>query len=145
MSGEGGAAISRRNYGETVADLMNPVRIPYWFAPIYDSYSANVDRLPVDGHMLVALHAPRPILLTTGSTDTWSDPKGEFVSALAAEPVYRLFGKKGLGLAEYPRPETRIISDIGYYVHNGGHLITDGDHETMLAFMDAHLANPATP
>lgn len=144
MSGEGGAAISRRNYGETVADLMNPVRIPYWFAPAYDSYSKDVDRLPVDGHMLVALAAPRPILLTTGSTDTWSDPKGEFVSALAAEPVYRLFGKKGVGLAEYPQPETRIISDIGYYVHNGGHLITSGDHETMLAFMDAHLAKPAT-
>ena len=75
-SGEGGAALSRRNYGETVAHLTAPTRYPYQFAANYGKFAANVNRLPVDAHMLVALIAPRPVFLQTGDGDGWSDPKG---------------------------------------------------------------------
>src|ERR1051326_231306 len=92
-SGEGGAALSRRNYGETVAHLTASSRYPYQFCANYQKYAEHVDQLPVDAHMLVALIAPRPVLLQTGSTDYWSDPKGEFLAAVAAGPVYRLLGK----------------------------------------------------
>src|SRR6202020_22661 len=89
-SGEGGAALSRRDYGETVAHLVAPTRFPYQFAINYQKYGQHVDQLPMDAHMLVALIAPRPLLLQTGDTDYWSDPKGEFLSAVAAGPVYHL-------------------------------------------------------
>src|SRR5581483_6859268 len=74
-SGEGGAALSRRDYGETVAHLVAPGRYPYQFAINYQKYARHVNEMPMDAHMLVALIAPRPLLLQTGSTDYWSDPK----------------------------------------------------------------------
>jgi hypothetical protein len=88
-SGEGGAALSRRNYGETIAHLVAPGRFPYQFAINYQKYAQHVDDMPMDAHMLVALIAPRPLLLQTGSTDYWSDPKGEFLAAVNAGPVYK--------------------------------------------------------
>src|SRR6202043_2096070 len=101
-SGEGGAALSRRNYGETIAHLVAPTRYPYQFAANYGKFGAHVDQLPVDANMLVALVAPRPLLLQTGNTDKWSDPKGEFLAAVAAGPVYKLLGKDGLDTDQMP-------------------------------------------
>jgi hypothetical protein len=137
-SGEGGAALSRRNYGETIAHLVAPTRYPYQFCANYANYAANVDRLPVDAHMLVALMAPRPVLLQTGSTDTWSDPKGEFLAAVAAAPVYRLLGKQGLGTDQWPPAGVPILHDIGYYMHSGGHGTLPGDWDIFLEFMEMH-------
>lgn len=94
ISGECGAALSRRNFGETVGHMTDTSRYFYQFTPHYHDYANKVDQLPVDGHMLISLIAPRPLLLQTGSTDFWSDPKGEYLAAQAAEPVYNLFGKK---------------------------------------------------
>ena len=94
-SGEGGAALSRRNYGETIAHLTAPRAIPTSSPRTTRSSREHVDQFPVDAHMLVALIAPRPVLLQTGNKDNWSDPKGEFLAAVAAGPVYRLFGKQG--------------------------------------------------
>ena len=93
ISGEGGAAISRRNYGETTAHITDPSRYFYQFAPKYHDYSNKNNDLPFDAHALVALMAPRPLLLQTGNIDYWSDPKGEFLSAIAASSVYKLFGE----------------------------------------------------
>ena len=93
-SGEGGAAISRRDYGETVAHLTEPTRYPYQFCANYGKYAAHVDQMPVDANLLVALMAPRPLLLQTGDRDFWSDPKGKFLAAAAAGPVYKLLGKE---------------------------------------------------
>jgi hypothetical protein len=95
ISGEGGAAIARRNYGENIKHITDTSRYYYQFAPNYHLYANKVDALPFDAHMLVALMAPRPLLLQTGDTDYWSDPRGEFLSAVAAAPVYQLFGLKG--------------------------------------------------
>ncbi len=91
-SGEGGAAIARRNYGETLAHMAAPTRYPYQFAGHYQKYGQRVAEWPVDANLLLALVAPRPLLLQTGNTDKWSDPYGEFLAAVAVEPVYRLLG-----------------------------------------------------
>ena len=87
VSGESGAALSRRNYGETVRHMTDSTRYAYQFARTYQTYGDRVDQLPFDGHMLLSLIAPRPLLLQTGDTDYWSDPKGEYLSAVAASPV----------------------------------------------------------
>ncbi|HSX55039.1 MAG TPA: pectate lyase [Sphingomonas sp.] len=121
------AAISRRNFGETIADIASPTRYHYWFAPRYASYAANVTRLPVDAHMLLALIAPRPMLLVNGDEDTWSDWKGEQVAADAARPVYRLFG----------RPD-----DLAVFTHKGGHKLLPEDLTAMAAFMTRHFGAP---
>jgi len=138
-SGEGGAALSRRNYGETIAHLTEASRYPYQFAGNYAKFANQVDRLPVDGHMLVALIAPRPVLLQTGDKDGWSDPKGEFLAAVAAGPVYRLLGKQGLDTDQMPPAGSPILHTIGYVMHNGGHGTIPSDWDQFLAFMQMHL------
>ena len=140
LSGEGGASISRRNFGETVADLTKPSRYDYWYAPRYADHAFDVERMPVDGHMLVALVAPRPVLLVVGADDTWSDPRGEFIAANAAAPVYALYDKKGLSTAEFPKPDTALIDgDIGFFMHAGGHKTLPADFEVIADFMDRHF------
>jgi hypothetical protein len=138
-SGEGGAALSRRNYGETIAHLTAPTRYPYQFAANYGKFADRVDQLPVDAHMLIALIAPRPVFLQTGDGDGWSDPKGEFLAAVAAEPVFRLLGKEGLGTGNMPAAGDPILHTIGYRMHAGGHGTLPGDWEYFLRFMQMHL------
>ena len=138
-SGEGGAALSRRNYGETIAHLTEPTRYPYQFAANYAKYAKDVDNFPVDANLLVSLIAPRPVLLQTGDKDFWSDPKGEFLAAVAAEPVYKMFGKQGLGATEMPAAGVPIFHDIGYFEHVGGHGTIPSDWDQFLAFMQMHL------
>jgi len=139
-SGEGGAALSRRNYGETVAHLVAPTRYPYWFAPNYQKYGDHLDQLPVDAHMLIALIAPRPVLLQTGDTDYWSDPKGEFVAAVAAGPVFRLLGKQGLDTEQMPVAGQPILHTLGYYMHAGGHGTIPSDWDQFVKFLQMHLS-----
>jgi hypothetical protein len=138
-SGEGGAALSRRNYGETIAHLVAPTRYPYQFCGNYKKWAADPRESPVDAHMLVALMAPRPVLLQTGSEDGWSDPKGEFLAAVAAEPVYKLFGKQGLGTTEWPAAGQPILHDISYFMHAGGHGTLPSDWDIFLKFLETNL------
>jgi hypothetical protein len=138
-SGEGGAALSRRDYGETVAHLVAPGRFPYQFAANYQKYARHVDQSPVDANMLVALIAPRPVLLQTGNTDYWSDPKGEFLAAAAAGSVYHLLGKDGLDTDHWPPAKTPILHTIGYYMHDGGHGTVPSDWNVYLDFMKMYL------
>ena len=105
-SGEGGAALSRRNYGETIAHLTAPSRYRYQFAGNYASWANRVDEFPLDAHLLLALIAPRPVLLQTGTEDRWSDPVGEFEAAVAAEPVFELLGA-GESVAIFPQGTVR--------------------------------------
>lgn len=141
-SGEGGAAIARRNYGETLAHMTAPTRFPYQFAGKYAQYANKVDEWPVDGNMLVAMIAPRPLLLQTGNTDKWSDPFGEFLAAVAAGPVYQLLGKKGLGTTTFPAAGEPILHDLGYFLHDGGHGNVPADFDVYLRFMELHWAKP---
>ena len=138
-SGEGGAALSRRNYGETIKHLTEPTRYPYQFCANYRKYADQVDRFPVDAHMLIALIAPRPVLLQTGDTDVWSDPKGEFLAAVAAEPVFRLLGKQALGTEQMPPAGQPILHTLGYAMHAGGHGTIPSDWDLFLKFMQMHL------
>ena len=138
-SGEGGAALSRRNYGETIKHLTAPTRYPYQFCANYRKYGDHVDQFPVDAHMLIALIAPRPVLLQTGDTDVWSDPKGEFLAAVAAEPVFRLLGKQALGTEQMPPAGQPIMHTLGYVMHSGGHGTIPSDWELFLKFMQMRL------
>lgn len=139
-SGEGGAALSRRDYGETIAHLTAPSRYPYQFCANYAKYAGHADRLPVDANMLVALMAPRPVMLQTGSTDYWSDPKGEFLAAVAATPVFHLFGEKGMETDQMPPAGQPLIDNsIGYLMHDGGHGALPGDYAQYRKFIAMHL------
>ncbi len=138
-SGEGGAALSRRRFGETVAHLTTPSRYPYQFAPNYATHGEDMENMPMDAHMLIALIAPRPLLLSTGSTDRWSDPKGEFLAAVEAGPVYRLLGKDDLGTDVMPEAERPIYNTLGYVMHEGGHGVLPGDWNHYLEFIKRYL------
>jgi hypothetical protein len=138
-SGEGGAALSRRNFGETVKHLTAPTRYPYQFAANYQKLADRADESPVEAHLLLALIAPRPLLLQTGDTDLWSDPKGEFLSAVAAGPVYRMLGAQDLGTEQMPPAGQPILHRLGYYMHAGGHGTLPSDWPLFLKFMQLHL------
>ena len=138
-SGEGGAALSRRNYGETIKHLTAPTRYPYQFAANYQKFGDHVDQFPVDAHMLIALIAPRPLLLQTGDQDGWSDPKGEFLAALAASPVYRLLGKQGLDQEQMPAAGQPLIHTLSYYMHKGAHGTVPSDWEVFVKFLQTYL------
>jgi len=136
-SGEGGAALSRRNYGETIKHLN--ARFGYQFCGNYRKYGDHVDQLPVDAHMLLALIAPRPLFLQTGDQDLWSDPKGEFLAAVAASPVYRLLGKPGLETDHMPPAGQAILHTLGYEMHSGGHGALASDWKLFLEFLQIQL------
>lgn len=139
-SGEGGAALSRRDYGETIAMLTAPTRYPYQFAANYAKWGGFPDKAPMDANLLVALIAPRPLLLQTGSTDYWSDPKGEFLAAVSAGPVYKLLGKQDLGTDMWPAAKTPLFSNgLNYYMHEGGHGMVPSDWDIYVQFLKQAL------
>ena len=136
-SGEGGAAISRRDYGEKVKHLN--LRFGYQFAANYRKHGDHVDQMPMDAHMLVSLIAPRPLLLQTGDTDYWSDPKGEWAAARAASPVYKLLGKTTLESTELPPAGKADFNTLGFVMHAGGHGTIPTDWDLFRQFMGMHL------
>lgn len=138
--GEGGAALSHRDYGETIAHLTAPSRYPYQFAANYAKWGGFPDKAPMDANMLLALIAPRPVLLQTGNTDFWSDPKGEFLSAVAAGPVYKLLGKQDLGTDVWPAAKHLILTNgLSYYMHDGGHGMVPSDWDIYVEFLKAQF------
>ena len=140
-SGEGGAALARRDYGENIKHMSDSSRYGYQFAPNYHEYSTHVNDFPFDAHTLVAMIAPRPLLLQTGNTDYWSDPKGEFLAAQEASKVYELFGEKGPQNNEMPAAgDTSLIGNkLGYYMHDGGHGTIPSDYPIFIQFMKEFL------
>ena len=136
-SGEGGAALSRRWYGETVQIIT--AKFPHWFATKYKTYGDSVNALPVDAHMLLSLMAPRPLYVASAVEDTWSDPKGEFLSAKEASKVYALFGKKGIDTDSLPALHQPVGGTIRYHLRAGKHAVTAYDWEQYLQFAAEQL------
>ncbi|MEO7413720.1 MAG: hypothetical protein ABIZ81_10210 [Opitutaceae bacterium] len=121
-SGEGGASLMRRDWGETIDDIGQ--LSPGNYCENFKQWMGNWQAMPVDAHMLVALMAPRPAFVTGGTDDQWSDPVGVYWSAYFASPVYRLFGKTAIDTQSPPQPNTFVGGDLLFYNHRGGHITT---------------------
>ena len=147
-SGEGGAKLHRRNWGETVENVAGSGEY-HWMAGNFLKYAGplNWNDLPVDAHELIALCAPRPVFISGGATqgDGWVDAKGMFMAAAAAGPVYTLLGKKDLGTTNFPPMETALVAgEIAFRQHSGGH--TDAPNwPTFLKFAGRYIKTASAP
>ncbi len=136
-SGNTGAALSRRIFGETVS-IIN-TSFPHWFNDNYKKYNDKEHLLPVDQHMLIALIAPRPVYITSASEDLWADPKGMFLALKSAEPVYSLYGIK-FGLPEeFPALYGIYRSQVAYHDREGKHDLTEYDWAYFVKFANYHF------
>ena len=136
-SGEGGASLARRNYGETTRNLVD--NFPYWFCRNFQKYADHSDQLPVDAHELIALSAPRPVYVTSAEKDLEADPKGMFLACVAAGPVYKLLGAQDLGVDQMPELNQPIMHSLGFHYRAGKHEVTAYDWDQFLRFADMHL------
>ncbi|MBT9444764.1 MAG: alpha/beta hydrolase [Hyphomonadaceae bacterium] len=138
QSGKGGATLTRSGDGETVAQMTEAY--PHWFAKNYASYAGREAEIPVDQHQLLALLAPRPVLLGNGARDKWSDPPAAFRAAQGADAVYELLGAGGLDQPSMQRPN--LDARLSYFMRGGLHGVTTQDWRYFLDFLDAQFRPP---
>ncbi|MDB4582010.1 acetylxylan esterase [Draconibacterium sp.] len=137
-SGNSGAALSRRNFGESVKDIL---RFTHWFCPNYKQYADSEDKLPVDQHMLLALMAPRGVYVASAAEDSWADPKGQYLSLLEAQAAYHLYGIKSNFPPEMPEVNKQITqSHTGFHNREGKHNMTPYDWQQYIKFANSYFA-----
>ncbi len=137
-SGCGGAALSRRPFGERVSRINTS--FPHWFADRFNDYNDNEAACPVDQHMLMALVAPRPLYVASASEDDWADPHGEYLSLVYGSKVYGLYGEDVMDREDLPvADQPRWKGKLGYHMRTGKHDITPYDWEHYLDFADQHM------
>ncbi|MEM6916893.1 MAG: acetylxylan esterase, partial [Verrucomicrobiota bacterium] len=137
-SGCGGAALSRRAFGETVARINTS--FPHWFNDRFPNYNETLSQLPVDQHQLLALIAPRPLYVASAEEDLWADPRGEFLSALHASDAWEIQGKTGIDIPEMPAVNEPVGDSVRYHVRSGRHEVTDYDWDQYLEFAERHFS-----
>lgn len=135
QSGTGGASLAKDKDGESIAAVSE--NYPHWFVPKFSEYAQNKADLPIDQHFLLALIAPRPMLLGNARRDVWSDPNGAFRAAEAASTIYQLYGSEGLR-------QSRLVdfdpkADIAFWMRPGTHGVVKEDWPAFLEFLNAHF------
>ncbi|MEA2064331.1 MAG: acetylxylan esterase [Gemmatimonadota bacterium] len=136
-SGCGGAALSRRAFGETVGRINKS--FPHWFCGNFKQYNGKENNLPVDQHLLISLIAPRPVYVASAAEDRWADPRGEFLSLKNADPVYSLVAGDTLAAAVMPGVSQPVFGRMGYHLRSGRHNVTDYDWDKYLQWADRFM------
>lgn len=136
-SGCGGAALSKRRFGETVWRINKA--FPHWFCDNFKNYSKFEEMLPVDQHELLALIAPCLLYVASAEEDEWADPRGEFLSAFYATPVYELYGKQGIPDATMPGVNQPVQNTVAYHIRTGKHAVTDYDWEQYIKWANEQV------
>lgn len=131
-SGCGGAALSKRCFGESVARINTS--FPHWFNRNFRRFNDQEEKMPFDQHQLVAAIAPRPVYIASASKDLWADPLGELLSGYHANPAYALFGLNGGLPNQLPVVNQSIGEIIGYHLREGEHDLTPSDWMHFLNF-----------
>lgn len=139
-SGEGGAALHKRIFGETITRINTS--FPHWFCGNFKKYNDKEADLPFDQHFVLAAIAPRPLLITSATEDLWADPNGEFLAAFHAAPVWQLLGQEGIAASKQPAPDNLVNSRVAYHLRSGKHDVTLADWKSYIAFADKHLPKP---
>lgn len=136
--GTAGSSLEQNRLGETIAQVTTTY--PHWFSPAYADFAGRESELPVDQHQLLALIAPRPVMLGIARRDSWSDPQGTFLAARAASPAYRLLGASGLLQARMQDFDYR--GTLSVWLRGGLHGVHRSDWIESLAFLD-HWFGPS--
>lgn len=143
QAGCGGTAPSRGKVGESVKQIND--RFPHWFDGVFKTFNDKVDHLPFDQNCLVALVAPRPVLLTNAVEDQWANPEGQFRVLKAADPVYRFLGAGGLESDEMPKVGQLVDSTLGFHIRPGKHSMGREDWKVFLDFADKQFGKASPP
>ena len=128
---------NNRPTAETVAVINKS--FPHWFCGNFKEFNEAPDRIPFDQHCLVALCAPRPVLVSNATEDLWANPSGQFDVLKGADPVYRLVAKDGVGADTMPEVGKLLSSRLGYYIRPGKHSMTAEDWKVWLDYADRWL------
>jgi cephalosporin-C deacetylase-like acetyl esterase len=139
QAGCGGTAPDRCHNPKAETVQRINTNFPHWFNDNFKKFNTQVEKLPFDQHCLIALCAPRPVLLSNAVEDEWANPAGQFEILKAAEPVYKLLGADGLGAEAMPEPGRLVDSTLGYFIRPGKHSMTRADWKVFLDYADRNL------
>lgn len=127
--------------GRTIAETVERINasFPHWFCGNFKAFNQAVEKLPFDQHALIALCAPRAVLVSNATEDLWANPAGQFDMVRAADPVYRLVAGEGCAATELPAAGRLVESRLGYFIRAGKHSMTPVDWAAWLDFADRWL------